>query len=173
MTTANTSAQPRPPKPIDTRGPRFGAGVTFFLGVGALVTGLINPIEPDAAGRILSPEFILLFVAWLAFTIGTFGGINANPWGLVFRYLVRPNLKKPAETEDPRPPHFALAVGFALTTVGLVLHIVGVPYGLVVLSALVVIASFLNAFVGYCLGCQVYLLLVRGGLIKPETPIAA
>ena len=87
--------------------------------------------------------------------------------------LAQPRLSRPIPTEDARPPHFALGVGFTLTTIGLVLHLAGVPFGLAVAAALVVVASFLQAFVGYCLGCQVYLLLVRGGLIKPQAPIAA
>jgi len=165
--------QPVPtPTPIDSRGPRFGAGVTFVLALAALFFGLLLPLEPTLLLRIASPEFLLLLVVWIAFTIGTFFGIGANPWALVFRHWVRPRLSKPAVTEDPRPPHFALGVGFALSTIGLVLHVVGVPYGLIVASAAIVIASFLNAFVGYCLGCQVFLLLVRVGAIRPKSPIA-
>jgi len=164
---------PQAPKPIDTRGPRFGAGVTFFLALGALVLALLIPIESGVWLRIGSPEFIVLAVAWIAFGIGTIWGNAASPWGLVFRVLVKPRLRKPAETEDPRPPHFALGIGFALSTIGLVLHIIGVPWGLAAASAAIVVASFLNAFVGYCLGCQVYLLLARAGVIKPGAPLAA
>lgn len=166
------SPTPAAPTPIDTRGPRFGAGITFVLALAALFLGLLRPLEPTLLLRIASPEFLLLFVVWLAFTIGTFFGLGANPWSLIFKHWVRPRLRRPAETEDPRPPHFALGVGFVLSTIGLVLHAVGVPYGLVAASAAIVIASFLNAFVGYCLGCQVYLLLVRAGAIRPTTPIA-
>ena len=162
----------RGPAPIDARGPRFGAGVTFVLAIAALFLGLVRPLEESALLRIGSPEFILLGVVWLAFAIGTFVGLGASPWALLFKHLIRPRLR-PGPTEDPRPPHFALGIGFALSTAGLVLHVVGVPYGLIVASAAIVIASFLNAFVGYCLGCQVFLLLVRAGVIRPRTPIQA
>ncbi|MBO9578795.1 MAG: DUF4395 domain-containing protein [Microbacteriaceae bacterium] len=161
------------PKPIDVRGPRFTAGVTFLLALGALVAGLLVPIERSWGLRVLSPEFILLALAWLNFTIGTIWGVGANPFGAFFRTVVRPRLRKPAETEDPRPPHFALGIGFVLSTIGLVLHLIGVPWGLVVAAAFIVIASFLNAFVGYCLGCQIYLALARAGVIKPSSPLAA
>ena len=53
------------------------------------------------------------------------------------------------------------------------LHLLGVPFGLVVAASLVVIASFLNAFVGLCLGCQIYLLLVRLGVLGRNRPAAA
>ncbi|OJX71023.1 MAG: hypothetical protein BGO95_07645 [Micrococcales bacterium 73-13] len=167
-----TAAQPQAPRPIDTRGPRFSAGVTFVLALAALLTGLLVPIERSWWLRVLSPEFLLLLVAWLNFAIGTVWGVGANPFGAFFRAVIRPRLRKPAETEDPRPPHFALGVGFALSTIGLVLHLIGVPWGLVVAAALIVVASFLNAFVGYCLGCQVYLLLARSGVIRPRPPLA-
>ncbi len=110
---------------------------------------------------------------WLSFAAGAFGGNGAHPFAALYKRVVQPRLRKPIPTEDARPPRFALGIGFALTTVGLVLHLVGVPYGLTAAAAFVVIASFLQAFVGYCLGCQVYLLLIRGGLIRPSVPIAA
>jgi len=161
------------PKPIDSRGPRWVGGVTFVLAVATLLIALLIPLEDTLLGRILSPEFLVLLVLWVLFTVGTVGGNRAHPVAILFRLLVQPRLGKPAELEDPRPPRFALGIGFALTTIGLVLHASGVLYGLVVAAALVVIASFLQAFAGYCLGCQVYLLLVRGGLIRPKTPLLA
>jgi hypothetical protein len=160
------------PKPIDTRGPRFVGGFTFFIAIATLVLALIRGIEPTPLERVLSPEFILTLVLWLSFGAGTFFGNGAHPFAAFFKAVILPRLK-PGQREDPRPPRFALLVGFVLTTVGLVLHLLGVPYGLVVTTAFIVIASFLQAFVGYCLGCQVFLLLVRGGLIRPKTPIAA
>lgn len=160
------------PKPIDTRGPRYVGGYTFVIAVVALVLELINGLQPTVLGRVLSPEFILVFVLWLSFGAGTIFGNNAHPFGAFFRAVIRPRLK-PGQTEDPRPPRFALLIGFVLTTVGLVLDLVGVPYGLVVATAFIVIASFLQAFVGFCLGCQVYLLLARAGLIRPKVPLAA
>jgi len=164
---------PAAPRRIDTRAPRWVGGVTFVIAVATLLIALLVPIEDSLAGRVLSPEFILFLVLWVLFAIGTFGGNQAHPVSILFRLLIKPRLRKPAELEDARPPRFALGIGFALTTIGLVLHAAGVPAGLIVASALVVIASFLQAFVGYCLGCQVYLLLVRARLIRPRTPLAA
>ena len=48
---------------------------------------------------------------------------------------------------------------------GVVLALVGVPYGLVVAAAFAFIAAFLNSVFGYCLGCQIYVLLVRAGIL--------
>ncbi len=160
---------------VDSRAPRWVGGYTFFIAVPALIVALLEPIDAETTplARVLSPEFILVFVLWLSFGAGTFWGNGSHPFAAFYKRVVQPRLSKPIPTEDARPPRFALGVGFALTTIGLVLHVIGVPYGLAAAAAFVVIASFLQAFVGYCLGCQVYLLLVRGGLIRPGTPIAA
>lgn len=168
MSTATKTA----PKPIDSRGPRYVGGFTFFIAVAILILGLVRPIEPTVLERAISPEFILTAILWLSFGAGTFFGNGAHPFAAFFRAVILPRLK-PGEKEDPRPPRFALLIGFSLTTVALVLHLAGVPYGLVVAIGLVVVASFLQAFVGLCLGCQVYLLLVRAGVIRPSTPLLA
>jgi hypothetical protein len=70
----------------------------------------------------------------------------------------------------PGPPkRFAQAIGAALSVSAAVLALgfglAGVAYGL--LAALVVAAS-LEAFVGFCLGCQVFALLMRAGVIPEE-----
>ena len=63
--------------------------------------------------------------------------------------------------EDEAPPRFALFVGFVVSMVGVVLHLAGVPYGLVAASAAALIAAVLNAFFGLCLGCEMYNAILR------------
>ena len=163
---------PSSSRPIDVRAPRFVGGYTFVIAVVVLLLALVRPLEPTVGARATSPEFLLLLVLWASFAAGTLLGNDAHPFAVVFRLVIRPRLGR-AEVEDPRPPRFALLVGFVLTTVGLVLHLLAVPYGLAVATAFVVIASFLQAFAGFCLGCQVYLGLVRAGVIRPATRIPA
>ena len=79
--------------------------------------------------------------------------------------MIRPRLKAPLELEDPTPPTFAQGVGFFITLVGLVLHLLGVPYAIVIFASLAFVAAFLNSVFAFCLGCQIYLLLVRAGLL--------
>ncbi|MFT8637976.1 MAG: DUF4395 domain-containing protein [Pseudoclavibacter sp.] len=159
-------------EPRRSRGPRYVGGYTFVLSVVVLLIALVRPLESSAIARVLSPEFILLFVLWISFAAGTFFGNQAHPFAVVFKHVIRPRLKAKPRFDDKRPHRFALLVGFVLSGVGLVLHLAGVHYGLAILTALLIIASFLQAFVGLCLGCRVYLLLVRSGLIHPTTPIA-
>ena len=147
---------------IDPRGPRFGAAITAVLLAVIVFTGLIG-----------SPVALVLYLlATALFAWGAFAGIRRHPYGILFARLVRPRLAPPAELEDPRPPTFAQGIGFAVLAIGLVLHLLAVPGALVVAASVAFVAAFLNAAFGYCLGCQVYLLLVRAGVLGrgPATP---
>ncbi len=110
--------------------------------------------------------FVLLLAIALLFAWGAFAGIQRHPYGLLFRTVIRPRLAPPTEREDPAPPTFAQGVGLVVTGLGLVLHLVGVPYVLPIAAALAFVAAFLNSVFGYCLGCQIYLLLVRAGIVR-------
>jgi hypothetical protein len=46
-----------------------------------------------------------------------------------------------------------------------VLALLGLPIALPIAAAVAFVAAFLNSVFGYCLGCQMYLLLVRLGVV--------
>jgi hypothetical protein len=151
------AAAPGPPTGIDPRGPRFTASVTAAL---LLVTFVLGFGGLDLAAILLLAALAAVF-AWSALA-----GVARNPFGLVFRTLVRPRLAPPAELEDPRPPTFAQFVGFLVTGTGVVLGLFGLELAVPVAASLAFVAAFLNAAFGYCLGCQIYLLLVRARVIR-------
>jgi hypothetical protein len=142
---------------IDPRSPRFGAGITAVL---LLVDLFLSLVGATVAA------FVLLLAVALLFAWGAFAGVRRHPYGVLFRRFVRPRLAAPSELEDPAPPTFAQAVGLLVTGLGLVLHLAGVPLALPIAAALAFAAAFLNAVFAYCLGCQLYLLLVRARLIR-------
>lgn len=172
---------------IDPRGPRFAASITAALlltvvalglagtvivtnsfdGVSVYELALKTPIE-----RLLEPAAILLAVLVLIFAWSATQGVARHPFGLFFKAVIKPRLKPPTELEDPVPPTFAQGIGFVITAAGLVLHLLGVPYALVVAASFAFIAAFLNAVFAYCLGCQIYLLLVRARIIRPKGAVA-
>jgi hypothetical protein len=156
---------------IDPRGPRFGAGITAIL--------LLVVIGLFLGGLTLAAFIVFLFIT-LVFAWGAFSGVQKHPYGLLFKALVRPRLKPPTELEDPTPPTFAQGVGFAITLIGVVLFLVGLTLALPIAAAAAFVAAFLNSVFGYCLGCQIYLLLVRAGVLgrnergrNGSTPAAA
>ncbi len=171
------------PARIDARGPRFVASITAVLLLIDVFLGLIGlSSQPGTssgwaiqsasfAERVLDPAFLLLLLIVVLFAWSVIWARTA-PWGVLFRSVVQPRLKPATEFEDPRPPHFAQVVGLFVTLVGLVLQLVGVPWGLTAAAAAAFVAAFLNAAFGLCLGCQLYLLLQRAGVIGRAQPVA-
>ncbi len=162
------------PAGIDPRGPRFAASITALLLLIAVLLGLTGLSTQGVASatlteRILDPGFLALLVIALLFVWGVASPRTA-PWGALYRTVVRPRLAPPTELEDPRPPRFAQGVGLFVVTIGLLLHLAGVPWALPVAAAFAFVAAFLNAVFAFCLGCQMYLLLQRAGVVGRERP---
>lgn len=130
---------------IDSRGPRFGAIITTVVLAVVLVTG----------------SGWLLFAQALVFAAGALGGLRYAPYGLLYRYLVRPRLGPPSRTEAEAPPRFAQGVGMVIAGIGAASFAAGAPAAGLVFAALALVAAFLNAAFDLCLGCQMYLLFKR------------
>jgi hypothetical protein len=60
-------------------------------------------------------------------------------------------------------------VGLLVTGVGLLLAATGLPVAVPVAASLAFVAAFLNAVFGYCLGCQLYVILLRAGLVPTRS----
>jgi hypothetical protein len=130
---------------IDARGPRFSASITAVVLATALVTHNVW----------------VLVAQGLVFLIGATRGPQFTPYGLIFKNVVKPLLKKVAPTEDVRPPKFAQSVGFAFALVGVLGAVADRGLVFTVATSFALAAAFLNAAFNYCLGCEMYLLLVR------------
>ena len=130
---------------IDARGPRFAASITTLVLAIALVT----------------QSAWVLALQGLVFLIGAVRGPQFTPYGLIFKSLIKPRLKKEAPTEDVRPPKFAQAVGFLFALVGLIGAIAGSSVVFTVAVGFALAAAFLNAAFNFCLGCEMYLLGLR------------
>jgi Domain of unknown function (DUF4395) len=130
---------------IDPRGPRFGALVTIVVFAVVLIT---------ASGWLLAAQA-------LVFAIGTVFGMRKAPYGLIYRWLVRPRLGPPSELEPEAPPRFAQGVGLVISVIGIIGYAAGItPLGMAAASA-GLLAAFLNGVFGLCLGCEMYLLIRR------------
>ncbi|TWD81534.1 uncharacterized protein DUF4395 [Kribbella amoyensis] len=130
---------------VDPRGLRFAAAVTTV--VLALTLVLNNPWP--------------LAVQAVVFAISVVLGVQASPYGQIFQRLVRPRLGPPQELEDAAPPRFAQLVGLAFAVLGLIGYLTGAGILGVVATGFALVAAFVNAAVGLCLGCEAYLLIQR------------
>ncbi|MEV4232569.1 DUF4395 family protein, partial [Streptomyces bobili] len=72
-----------------------------------------------------------------------------------------PRLGPPTAFEAPQPPRFAQAVGLAFASVGLLGFALGAGWLGLAATGAALAAAFLNAAFGYCLGCEMYLLVRR------------
>ncbi|WP_101785766.1 DUF4395 domain-containing protein [Nonomuraea indica] len=123
----------------DPRALRFGAAVTTLVLVLVLVTG----------------SAWLLAAQAVVFALGLAG---RSPYVMLFKALVR---SAPKETEDARPPRFAQGVGLVFAVAGLAGLLAGITPLALGATAGALLAAFLNAAFGFCLGCETYLLLRR------------
>ena len=130
---------------IDARGPRFSAAITSAVLAIALVT---------------SNLWVITFQA-VVFAIGAIRGPQFTPYALIFKKLIKPRLKSEVTFEDVRPPQFAQSVGLGFALVAVIASVVGAGGVFTVAVGFALAAAFLNAAFNFCLGCQVYLLLVR------------
>lgn len=131
--------------PVDPRGPRFAAWVTSVVLAFVLVGQL----------------WWLLAIQAVIFAVGAFGSLRHNPYAMAFRTWVQPQLRPIDDREDVPPLRFAQGVGFVFAAIGVIGYVSGATALGVVATALALIAALLNAAFGYCLGCQLYLLIRR------------
>lgn len=168
----------RPAGTVDPRQPRTNATITAAILLVGTYFALLGPSAQPGLGavglleRVLDPGFLILLLAAVLFTWSLVSP-RTQPLTLLFGALVRPRLAPPREWEDARPPRFAQGVGLVVVGAGLILHLAGVPWALVVAGAAAFVAAFLNAAFGFCLGCELYLLLSRTGLIGRRAPAPA
>src|SRR3954454_12841424 len=146
MTTSN---RPAGPAEIDPRGPQFNAMLTSVVLALTLITA------PDTVGVALLAIQTALFAIAVAF------GVQRTPAAYLFKTVVRPRLSAPAHLEDPRPPRFAQGVGLVFAAVGLVGYLSGATLLGAVATGFALAAALLNAVFGFCLGCELYLLIRR------------
>ena len=137
-----------PPTQVDPRGLRVNATIT------AVVLALVLVLPREVAT-------VLLALQVLVFAVSVFVGLGSSPYAQFFARVVRPRIGPPQQTEDAGPPRFAQVVGLAFTAGGLLALLIGATLVGYVLVAFALVAALLNASIGLCLGCELYLVLRR------------
>ena len=130
---------------IDARGPRFGAAITTVVLAAALATNNVWFIVVQA----------------LVFAIGAFKGPQFTPYAFLYKTIVKPRLKGEVPTEEVKPPQFAQRVGLLFALVAIAGAVTGLDLLFTIAVAAALGAAFLNAAFNFCLGCEIYLLLLR------------
>jgi Domain of unknown function (DUF4395) len=145
---SNTATQP---DRVDVRGPRFAAWVTTAV---LILTLALSAASPLAAALVLGAQAVI-------FAVGAIGGPRRHPYGRVFASFVAPRLGPVTEREPVAPLKFAQLVGLIFAVVGVAGFAAGAFLVGVIATAFALVAAFLNAAFGICLGCQLYPLVAR------------
>jgi hypothetical protein len=141
------------PNPVNEKAARVVAGVVALAGILVLVTGWHWVLVPLAYG----------------FWARVLTGPTLSPLGRLAMRGIAPRLGAPKYVPGP-PKRFAQGMGAAFSTSAAVLALgFGAEGAADVLVALLVIAATLESVFAFCLGCQVFAVLMRAGLIPEET----
>jgi Domain of unknown function (DUF4395) len=136
---------------VDVRGPRFAAWLTTAVLETVLI---VSAITPRAAVIVLGLQAVV-------FAVGAIGGPRRHPYGRLFATVVAPRLG-PVKEREPEPPlKFAQLVGLVFAVCGIAGFAAGSVVAGVVATTAALVAAFLNAAFGLCLGCQLYPFVAR------------
>jgi hypothetical protein len=141
------------PNPVNEKAARVVAGVVALTGVLILLTGW---------------HWLLLVLAY-GFWARVLTGPTLSPLGRLAMRVVAPRLGEPKYVAGP-PKRFAQGIGAALTSVAAILALgFGLDTAADVLTAMLVVAATLESVFALCLGCRIFGVLMRVGLVPEET----
>jgi uncharacterized protein YggT (Ycf19 family) len=148
VSTSTTTTQP---DRVDVRGPRFATWVTTVVLVAALILAAVNPLVAA----------VVMGLQAVVFAVGAVGGPRRHPYGRLFATLVAPRLGPVREREPVPPLKFAQLVGLVFAVVAAAALGAGATLVGIIATAFALVAAFLNAAFGICLGCQLYPFVAR------------
>ncbi len=100
-------------------------------------------------------------------------GPTLSPLGQIATRLVAPRIAAGPRHVPGPPKRFAQGVGLALTGLAtlffFIWHLDAATY---ILLGLLVVAASLESALGYCLGCRIFSVLMRAGVVPPEVCLA-
>ena len=137
------------PNPVNEKAARVVAAVVLVISVCTLATGaywLLIPLAYGFWARVLT-------------------GPTLSPLGWLAQNAVAPWLGERKPVPGP-PKRFAQGMGAVMSTAALILGLVLGYHGAAgVFLGLLTVASGLESIFAYCLGCRIFALLMRAGLI--------
>src|SRR5947209_2135932 len=141
------------PNPVNEVSARLVAGAVVLVALVILVFGqhwLLIPLAYGFVARVLT-------------------GPTLSPLGQLVTRGVTPRLHVPAKAVPGPPKRFAQGIGATLT-VGAVIayYVAGSTTVADVLVAMVLVAATLESVFAYCLGCKLFAILMRAGVIPED-----
>ncbi|MEY2397011.1 MAG: hypothetical protein QOJ00_185, partial [Actinomycetota bacterium] len=144
------------------------------------IIGFPNPVNEVSArlvatGVVIMALSAVLFDAkWIlpilfyGFVARVLTGPKLSPLGQFVTRVVTPRLPFKEKLVAGPPKRFAQGMGVAFSGGALALLLTGHWFGAQVVLGFLLVAASLEAFVGLCLGCKVFAVLMRFGIIPEE-----
>ena len=140
-----------------------------------------NPVN-EISARLVAAGVLLMAVAALAFdqrwivVVLAYGfwarvltGPTLSPLGQLVTRVIAPRLGIEERLVAGPPKRFAQGIGVVFTTTALVLTVVFDAWTAAkVMLALLVVAAFLESALGFCLGCKIFAVLMRTGVVPDD-----
>jgi len=139
-----------------------------------------NPVN-EVSARLVAAGVLVMCIVTIAFglewatVVIAYGfvarvltGPTLSPLGQVVTRLVTPRLGIPERPVAGPPKRFAQGVGVAFSVTALVLTGLGYWTAAEVVLALLASAAFLESVFGLCLGCKVFAVLMRVGVVPED-----
>ena len=137
------------PNPVNEKAARVVAGVVCVLSIVTLATG----------------AYWIAAVLAYGFAARVASGPTFSPLGQLASRVIAPRLGAPKLVAGP-PKRFAQSIGLVLTTAVALLGLVAGEHTLADVGlALMIAGSALESLLAFCVGCQLFALLMRAGLI--------
>ncbi len=140
------------PRTVNEKAARVVAAGVMVAGIVTLVTGW----------------YWILAVLAYGFGARVLAGPTFSPLAQLATKVIAPRLGEPKTVSGP-PKRFAQAMGFAMTTTAAILALgFGETGAADVLLVALIAAAGLESILAFCVGCQIFGLLMRAGVIPDE-----
>lgn len=139
-----------------------------------------NPVN-DVAARTVASGAVLMALSvavlgwgWVlvpltyGFVARVLAGPRISPLGQFATKVVAPRLPQYEKLMPGPPKRFAQGIGVAFSVTASVLWLAGAPTAARIVVGMLAGAAFLEAAFGFCLGCKVFGLLMKAGVIPED-----
>ncbi|NNN19190.1 MAG: DUF4395 domain-containing protein [Acidimicrobiaceae bacterium] len=141
------------PNPVNEVSARTVAAGVVVLAITTITTGA---------------HFLVLLLLY-GFAARVAAGPRFSPLGLLATRVIVPKLPLQPKIVAGPPKRFAQGIGFAFALAATVAYFVaGSPIAGNAILAVLTAAAFMESALGFCLGCKVFAILMKVGLIPKE-----
>ena len=147
------TSKPSFPRVVDDVTVRLIAGVVLVLALVAIAL----------------QQWWIYPVLAIDFTLRATLGPKASPVALVVQRFIRPMVSTPKRPTAGPPKRFAAAIGAVLTSVAAILWLLDLaPMVMIAIGLIMVAFPALESILGVCVGCKVFGVLMRLGVVPEE-----